>query len=502
MQHVALAGHSALDETNSFNQSQVSSASNEDRTRMRTILFEYLLKRSSAQNDSSQSSFLSSTLVPEIEESLFQKASSRERYSDMSTLKSRLKVIFAERVKSQQDENGSFLQRPDISESSIASPLSSSSDFSLSTRTYPSTPASNTQDSISSEAPNSRSFMSPALDEHVRIKPPPADLSIEKPRWGNAPHPLKSVLPIRHYPSSGEFGGVLVKLVLESRAEQPPNLPTLNKWQHRGCAQCNCEITTGSFGVKANFCLYTELLYCPSCFGGEDGKGNLRAIPWRVVQKLDNSRYAVSKPAADYLDEVWDMPLVSLSIAAPRTLAGSLQLQKIAALRSVLTTLREKIVRCAASTETTLSKKPSEDINADESLPISAIALSSPAANKALIKVMSVLRKSLGPPLAFLGEEDELLPISLVCICASQRGAGAIIRKLETAQQQLLTLSQGEGLISEESKAVMKSHIGGRISVSSPKLHRGSRKSVNPSYDRAAHLDDDESDDNDDDDDE
>jgi hypothetical protein len=511
----------AAREAEALAQVQEAEATDDDRSKMRTILLEYLLKRSSAHEDPSQASFLSSTLVPEIEETLFQKASSRERYLDMSSLKSRLKVIFADRVQLQQKEDEkTSLQVGSVESNNSSSSSSNSSGVPVPARTFPSTPAANIQDSPSIDAPNSRSLMSPALDEHVRIKPPPADLLFEKPRWGNAPHPLKSVLPIRHYPSSGEFGGVIVKLVLETRAEQPPNLPSLNKWQHRGCAQCNCEITTGSFGVKANYCFYTELLFCPSCFGGEDGKGHLRAIPWRIVQKLDNSRFAVSKPAADFLDEVWDMPLVSLSIVAPRTLAGNLQLQRIAALRSVLTSLRENIVRSAAVNETAVSSstKVSNDLNADESFSISAIALTSPAANKALTKVMNILRKTLGVTLTFLGEENELLPISLVCICASQRGAGAIIRKLENAQVQLQSFLEGnkkgsseEGKGISDSKSLgrnsrgdsgMFTRFGSKSSISSPKFHRGSRKSVNQSYDRGAYLDEfeesEEEDDNDD----
>ena len=38
------------------------------------------------------------------------------------------------------------------------------------------------------------------------------------------------------------------------------------------------------FGVKANFCWYTELLFCTECFGEEE-----RPLPWRVVQSLDTT---------------------------------------------------------------------------------------------------------------------------------------------------------------------------------------------------------------------
>ena len=41
-------------------------------------------------------------------------------------------------------------------------------------------------------------------------------------------------------------GGVHMALVLEQRYTRPPHLPTLNKWQHRQCAECGVTQSTGS----------------------------------------------------------------------------------------------------------------------------------------------------------------------------------------------------------------------------------------------------------------
>lgn len=106
-------------------------------------------------------------------------------------------------------------------------------------------------------------------------------------------------------------------LVTERRPPTPPHLPTVNKWQHRQCAQCCETITTGMFGTKAHYCNYLELLFCPSCFGRER-----RPLPWRLIHELDDSPKRVSKMAADYLDTVWASPCVVPTRHAPDIVAS------------------------------------------------------------------------------------------------------------------------------------------------------------------------------------
>jgi len=62
------------------------------------------------------------------------------------------------------------------------------------------------------------------------------------------PHPGRR--PIRFYPSLGD-DSIRLALVLDRRDQEPPHLPTLNKWQLRRCALCGCSITTGLFGTRA-----------------------------------------------------------------------------------------------------------------------------------------------------------------------------------------------------------------------------------------------------------
>ncbi len=43
-----------------------------------------------------------------------------------------------------------------------------------------------------------------------------------------------------------EIAGWHLQLVLSVRADNPPHLPSLNKWQHRQCANCCKKQTTGA----------------------------------------------------------------------------------------------------------------------------------------------------------------------------------------------------------------------------------------------------------------
>lgn len=66
------------------------------------------------------------------------------------------------------------------------------------------------------------------------------------------------------------------------------------------------------FGTHANFCQYTELLFCTECFGKET-----RPIPWRLVHSLDGKPRRVSRIAAGFIDTVWNLPVVDMSTVSP-----------------------------------------------------------------------------------------------------------------------------------------------------------------------------------------
>jgi hypothetical protein len=127
------------------------------------------------------------------------------------------------------------------------------------------------------------------------------------------------------------------------------------------------------FGLKANYCNYTELLFCSNCFGSQQ-----RAIPWRVVHNLDVKPYpyvavpvfglvgspkkltgrfvlvfrvfwpqrfarSVSKVAAEFLDNIYALPVVNFRSVSTRLYATSKPLQHQRTLRMRLCRLKDSL---------------------------------------------------------------------------------------------------------------------------------------------------------------
>jgi len=177
------------------------------------------------------------------------------------------------------------------------------------------------------------------------------------------------VQPVRHFPrrlndeeTAGDLQGQVklatlsLKLVLERRPCQAPNLPALNRWQGRRCAACGCGITTGMFGTSSSaacYCWYSELLLCPPCFRGGAAGSSLdpdsgaklrwRTLPWRMMHRLEPSSsnpggtkvsrssgdasavswaFPVCAQAAKFIDKITTLPVVEMSLWAPHLFFG------------------------------------------------------------------------------------------------------------------------------------------------------------------------------------
>lgn len=207
-------------------------------------------------------------------------------------------------------------------------------------------------------------------------------------RWGKRPHPYSLMtppVPIRHFPAQLD-GSVAINLVLEARPGEPPYLPDLNKWQHRQCAQCGRGQTTGmgffTSDVKANFCWYTELLYCRDCMDPSP-----RVIPWRILHELDDKPRPVSKPAAAFIDPVLSAPIVNLPALAPATLADSKGLTQVL-------TFRRRLLETIATLGATAAS-----LGGDEATVI---------ADARRVAAVSLAK------LGWLQDSPDLLPLSLV----------------------------------------------------------------------------------------
>jgi hypothetical protein len=259
------------------------------------------------------------------------------------------------------------------------------------------------------------------------------------------PHPGAAI--VRHFPAQrGEDGGgIHLSLVLDARPRAPPHLPTLNKWQHRACAQCGATQSTGMFGTKALFCAYTELLFCGECMSEDGSAGGApcaRPLPWRLVHDLDDAPAPVCRAAGEFIDSVWNLPVVALSAAAPRTLAMSPQLQRLGALRARVVDLQERITAAAAGRAAEGGGEEGAGALPSEALaPVAAAAARSPAAATALNAAAAILRRSLGPKLAFLGSAPELLPLSLIVPFASS-GSKLLKRVTERLNEAAMRLAE------------------------------------------------------------
>ena len=200
-------------------------------------------------------------------------------------------------------------------------------------------------------------------------------------------------------PQGHDDGGLHIRLVLERRPSTPPNLPKLNKWQLRKCAQCQRTQSTGT----SQRCQRRGLIYLPCCVfphmrtsslyrplrpqGGVvplPGAVVLQILPrnkqtpaalahdpparlqapegrWHAVRRVPltlgaggvdcrATRHQVSNAAAEFLDAVWEHPLLDLTVVAPNLLHSHKKLAMMAQARIDMNTAVVRVGRAAVLT--------------------------------------------------------------------------------------------------------------------------------------------------------
>jgi hypothetical protein len=222
------------------------------------------------------------------------------------------------------------------------------------------------------------------------------------------------------------------------------------------------------FGTKANFCFYTELLFCPKCMS-PDG----RIIPWRVVQDLDDSPRPVSKAAAAYIDSVAKLPMIALSAVAPSTLTRSPYLTRIQKERARLADLIETVVLACrnydrqqkassiledddlgsadgvdASVRDALLEELNEFHPSAAPPPLMAAINESENASEMLALCKSEAARCLGQQLAFMVETVEMLPLSIIALVSTEAGGGRrVLPRLAAAINAVNEVGQRYGLL-------------------------------------------------------
>lgn len=184
-----------------------------------------------------------------------------------------------------------------------------------------------------------------------------------------------------------------------------------------------------------------------------------RPIPWRVVQDLDTRVFSVSQVAADYIDMIWNAPLISMAAIAPMVLVASDNLQKIAFYRACIADILESVTVFIAGDRVRMPLPPSA-ATGDGPTPSAAktpMQLATERSEAAAIMRDKLLRAAsdiLGEAYEFMASSIELLPLSLVVPCATTVGTMDITPRLErtvTALEQMVD-ADGFGDLVRKSK--------------------------------------------------
>lgn len=109
--------------------------------------------------------------------------------------------------------------------------------------------------------------------------------------------------------------------------------------QRRRCPSCLTALSDSKFfSSKVRFCEYTQKLYCKTCQGALT-----RAIlPWRMLHEWNFEEYAVCDQAREFLEVVWDVPVICVSAINPQLFEMVPALAHLRRLRLQLCQLRDQ----------------------------------------------------------------------------------------------------------------------------------------------------------------
>ncbi|XP_058405705.1 pleckstrin homology domain-containing family M member 3 isoform X3 [Diceros bicornis minor] len=116
------------------------------------------------------------------------------------------------------------------------------------------------------------------------------------------------------------------------------------------CAGCQRSI--GLSSGKAKVCNYSGWYYCSSCHVDDSF-----LIPARIVHNWDTSKYKVSKQAKEFLEYVYEEPLIDIQQENPLLYQHAEPLATVARLRQRLTSLRAYLFSCRAAVAEDLRRR-------------------------------------------------------------------------------------------------------------------------------------------------
>lgn len=116
------------------------------------------------------------------------------------------------------------------------------------------------------------------------------------------------------------------------------------------CAGCQRPI--GLSNGKAKVCNYSGWYYCSSCHVDDSF-----LIPARIVHNWDTSKYKVSKQAKEFLEYVYEEPLIDIQQENPMLYLHAEPLAAVARLRQRLKSLRAYLFSCRAAVAEDLRRR-------------------------------------------------------------------------------------------------------------------------------------------------
>uniref|UniRef100_A0A4W5MPH7 Pleckstrin homology domain containing M3 n=1 Tax=Hucho hucho TaxID=62062 RepID=A0A4W5MPH7_9TELE len=118
------------------------------------------------------------------------------------------------------------------------------------------------------------------------------------------------------------------------------------------CAGCHKPV--GLSRGKAKVCCYSGWYYCQSCH-----QDNLFLIPARLLHNWDTNRHKVSKQAKEFLEFVYEEPLLDVQQLNPCLYEHCEGLAAVLRLRQQLQSLRAYLFSCRAAVAEDLRRRPS-----------------------------------------------------------------------------------------------------------------------------------------------
>ncbi|XP_062972183.1 pleckstrin homology domain-containing family M member 3 [Elgaria multicarinata webbii] len=116
------------------------------------------------------------------------------------------------------------------------------------------------------------------------------------------------------------------------------------------CAGCQCSI--GLSNGKAKVCSYSGWYYCNICHVDDNF-----LIPARLVHNWDTSKYKVSKQAKEFLEYVYEEPLIDIQQENPMLYRHVEPLGTVVRLRQQLKSLRAYLFSCRAAVAEDLRRR-------------------------------------------------------------------------------------------------------------------------------------------------